>query len=250
VTASEVAGKVVWVTGAGRGLGRAMAVALSRAGATVALTSRTESSLLELAGELESSDVDILPASIDDARAVSAVVSEIVRRRGRLDGLVNCAGISPIFVRSEELNDDDWNRVITTNLTGTFTCCREAAKVMLPQGSGSIVNITSVHASVGSARIAAYSASKGGLDALTKTLAVEWADRGVRVNALAPGYFHTDLSADLLNSPHGEHIRASIPLGRVGKPDELTGAVLFLIGDASAYVTGSTLTVDGGWTAW
>lgn len=246
----DLTGKVVWVTGASRGLGRAVSVALSGAGAAVALTSRTASDLIELAGELRSEDVDVLPASIDDPAAVSAVVAEIVRRHGRLDGLVNCAGISPSFSRSEALDEDDWSRVIDTNLTGTFMCCREAAKIMLPQGSGSIVNITSVHASVGFERIAAYAASKGGVEALTKTLAVEWALRGVRVNAVAPGYFHTDLSSELLKSRHGDRIRAAIPLGRVGNPDELTGAVIFLIGDASAYVTGSTLTVDGGWTAW
>lgn len=246
----DLSGKVVWVTGAGRGLGRAMAVALSKAGAAVAITSRTESSLVELARELESEAVDVLPASIAAPGAVAEVVGEIIARHGRLNGVVNCAGISPSFSRSEALDEDDWSRVIDTNLTGTFMCCREAAKVMLPQGSGSIVNITSVHASVGFERIAAYAASKGGVDALTKTLAVEWADRGLRVNAVAPGYFHTDLSSELLKSRHGDRIRAAIPLGRVGNPDELTGAVIFLIGDASAYVTGSTLTVDGGWTAW
>jgi len=246
----DLTDKIVWVSGAGKGLGRAVSSALSEAGAAVALTSRTESDLLELADELQSPDVDVLPASIDDPAAAPAVVAEIIRRHGRLDGLINCAGISPSFRQSESISDDDWQRVIATNLTGTFTCCRAVAEVMLPQRSGSIVNITSVHASVGFGRIAAYAASKGGIDALTKTLAVEWADRGVRVNAVAPGYFRTDLSADLLDSRYGERIRAAIPLGRVGNPSELGGAVLFLIADASAYVTGTTLTVDGGWTAW
>ncbi len=159
----DLTGKIVWVTGAGKGLGRAVSSALSEAGAVVALTSRTESDLLELADELQSPDVDVLPASIDDPAAVSAVVAEIIRRHGRLDGLINCAGISPSFRRSESISDEDWHRVIATNLTGTFTCCRAVAEVMLPQGSGSIVNITSVHASVGFGRIAAYAASKGGM---------------------------------------------------------------------------------------
>ncbi|MCT9083645.1 SDR family NAD(P)-dependent oxidoreductase [Streptomyces fulvoviolaceus] len=240
--------KTVWVTGAGKGLGRAIAVALSEAGANVAVTARTAADLEELESEL-TGKVLVLPGSVDDSTAVRTMVERIIEWTGRLDAAVNCAGISPHFTRSERVTDEDWRRVLDINLQGTFYCCREAGKIMLAQGSGSIVNVSSVHASTGFERIAAYAASKGGVEALTKSLAVEWADRGVRVNALAPGYFHTDLSSGLLDSKWGERIVRSTPLGRVGNADELGGAAVFLTSDASRFVTGTTLTVDGGWTA-
>lgn len=244
--------KTAWVTGAGKGLGRAIAVALSQAGATVAVTARTASDLERLESELagHGGKVLVLPGSIADSGAVRTMVERITDWTGRLDAVVNCAGVSPHFTRCEYVTDEDWRHVLDINLAGTFYCCREAGKVMLEQGSGSIVNVSSVHASTGFERIAAYAASKGGVEALTKSLAVEWAERGVRVNALAPGYFHTDLSSGLLASKWGERIVRSTPLGRVGSAEELGGAAVFLASDASRFVTGTTLTVDGGWTAW
>ncbi|MFC4499552.1 MULTISPECIES: SDR family NAD(P)-dependent oxidoreductase [Streptomyces] len=244
-------GKTVWVTGAGKGLGRAIAVAVSQAGATVAVTARTAPDLEQLESELaqDGGKVLVVPGSVADSGAVRDMVERITHGTGRLDAVVNCAGISPRFTRSEWVTDDDWRQVIEVNLHGTFHCCREAGRVMLEQGAGSIVNVTSVHAVTGFERIAAYAASKGGVEAMTKSLAVEWADRGVRVNALAPGYFHTDLSSGLLASRWGEQIVQSTPLGRVGSAEELGGAAVFLTSDASRFVTGTTLTVDGGWTA-
>ncbi|MER6081789.1 3-oxoacyl-ACP reductase family protein [Streptomyces sp. NPDC001833] len=245
-------GRTAWVTGAGKGLGRAIAVALAQAGATVAVTARTASDLETLESELtgHGGKVLVLPGSVADSAAVRETAGRIAERTGRLDVLVNCAGISPHFTRSEKVTDQDWRQVVDVNLAGTFYCCREAGKVMLEQRSGSIVNVSSVHASTGFERIAAYAASKGGVEALTRALAVEWADRGVRVNALAPGYFHTDLSSGLLDSRWGERIVGGTPLGRVGDATELGGAAVFLASDASRFVTGTTLTVDGGWTAW
>jgi NAD(P)-dependent dehydrogenase (short-subunit alcohol dehydrogenase family) len=245
-------GKVVWVTGAGKGLGRAMAQALSDAGATVVLSARTGPDLDDLAGTLRAAgrEAHVQPLDVADAAAVRAATERVAELTGRIDGLVNCAGISPTFTRSEDVDDASWAQVVGVNLTGTFYCCREVSRLMLQAGEGSIANVSSVHARAGSARIAAYAASKGGVEALTRTLAVEWAGRGVRVNTIAPGYFETDLSAPLLASRHAEQIRQRIPLGRVGSADELGGAVVFLMSDASRYTTGSTLTVDGGWTAW
>ena len=245
------AGKVVWVTGASRGLGKAIAVALAEAGAHLALSSRTKSDLVALIEQLPGdSQFEAFPVSVDDPTAVRDCATEVARRFGRLDGLVNCAGISPTFVRSAELSDEAWQEVINVNLRGTFLCAREAGRAMLEQGYGSIVNVTSVHAWVGFERLAAYAASKGGIEALTRTLAVEWAPQGVRVNALAPGYYRTDLSRGLLDSPRGDRIRARVPMGRTGEPEELGGAATFLLSDAASYVTGTTITVDGGWTAW
>ncbi|MGW2048860.1 SDR family NAD(P)-dependent oxidoreductase [Streptomyces sp. NPDC001858] len=245
-------GRTAWVTGAGKGLGRAVAVALAQAGADVAVTARTAADLESLEAELAGygGKVLVLPGSVADSDAVRTTVERITGATGRLDAVVNCAGISPHFTRSEFVTDEDWRRVLDVNLQGAFYCCREAGKVMLEQGSGSIVNVSSVHACTGFERIAAYAASKGGVEALTKALAVEWADRGVRVNALAPGYFRTDLSSGLLDSKWGARIVRGTPLGRVGNVEELGGAAVFLASDASRFVTGTTLTVDGGWTAW
>ena len=245
----DLTGRVVWVTGAGRGLGRAIAEGLAAAGAHLAVTARTAADLDSLAAALPG-QVEVLPASVDRLEEVEAAARAVADRTGRLDGLVNCAGISPDFTRSERLDADRWRRVLDVNLTGTFHCCREAGRIMLERGGGSIVNVSSVHARAGFGRIAAYAASKGGVEALTRTLAVAWADRGVRVNTLAPGYFRTDLSAGLLDSRHGERVVGAVPMGRVGRAAELAGAAVYLVSDAARYVTGATLTVDGGWTAW
>lgn len=248
----DLTGKVVWVTGAGKGLGAAIARALHGRGAVVALTSRTVSDLDLVASELDqdvAGRTSVVPGSVDAPGFSAAAVEQIVAEHGQLDVLINCAGISPSFTRSERVTDEDWQKVIRVNLDGAFFCARAAGAHMLSRGTGSIVNITSVHATTGFERIAAYAASKGALEALTRTLAVEWADRGVRVNSLAPGYFRTDLSSGLLDSRWGQQIIDATPLSRFGVPSELGGAAVFLASDASSYVTGTTINVDGGWVA-
>lgn len=242
--------KVVWVTGAGKGLGKAIAAALAAEGATVVATSRSADDLDRLREELGADRVLVAPGSVTDRVQLASIVESIVAH-GRLDGLVNCAGISPSFTRSERLDPEVFEQVLSTNALGTFLCTQAAAQVMLDRGTGgSIVNVTSVHARVGYPRIAAYAASKGAVQAMTSTLAVEWADRGVRVNTLSPGYFPTELSQGLLDSGWGEDIQRRIPMGRTGRPEELAQAVVFLLSEESSYMTGADITVDGGWQAW
>ncbi|WP_374456000.1 SDR family NAD(P)-dependent oxidoreductase [Nocardioides sp.] len=245
-------GKTIWVTGAGRGLGRAIASGLVNDGATVVATARSAETLHSLAAEHGDHKVIVAPGSVADEAEVDEILATSgILSAGRLDGLVNCAGISPSFARSEALEVETFRQILETNTIGTFICAQAAGRVMLSQPEpGSIVNVSSVHARVGFPRIAAYAASKGAVDALTTTLAVEWADRGVRVNTLAPGYYDTDLSHGLLESAWGDDIVRRTPMGRTGEPHELAGAVTFLLSDASSYVTGTTLSVDGGWQAW
>ena len=244
-------GRVLWVTGAGRGLGRAIALGIAAAGGMVGLTARSENELTSVRQEItaEGGSSVVLPGSVCDPSAMLETVDSLCRAFGRLDSLINCAGISPVFSRADELSLTDWSNIIEVNLTGTFICCQVAAQVMIPAGGGSIINLSSVHGTVGFGRLAAYSASKGGVEALTRALAIEWAEYGLRVNCLAPGYFSTKLSKSILASRWRNHVMSSIPLQRVGDPRELVEAAIFLVGNGSSYVTGTTLFVDGGWTA-
>jgi NAD(P)-dependent dehydrogenase (short-subunit alcohol dehydrogenase family) len=252
VAESSLAGKRVWITGASRGLGREIALAVAHAGADVCLFARSESELNDLAAELESAEGDsfAVVGSVSRIDDVSAARDAIECRWGGLDALVNNAGISPSMTRSENLPEDEWRNVIDVNLTGAFLSSQQAATLMLAAGAGSIVNVSSVHGAVGFPRLAAYSTSKGGLEMLTRTLAVEWADRGVRVNAVAPGYLETPMTEGL-RSHH--RLRGSlldkIPLRRFGHPAEVGSLVVYLCSDESGYVTGSTFTIDGGWSA-
>ena len=251
MTASLI-GKVIWVTGAGKGLGRAIATSVVAEGATVVATARSESDLANLQAEHPHSTVIVASGSVTSEADIDRIIGGLPDSGiTGLHGLVNCAGISPSFVRSERLDVSTFRDILDTNAVGTFICTRAAAGLMLQQpGGGSIVNISSVHAQAGYPRIAAYAASKGAVAALTATLAVEWADRGVRVNTVAPGYFRTDLSKGLLDSKRGDDVLARIPMRRVGRPEELVRAVTYLLSDDAAYTTGTTISVDGGWQAW
>jgi NAD(P)-dependent dehydrogenase (short-subunit alcohol dehydrogenase family) len=198
---------------------------------------------------MDGHDVAVLPGSVADPAAMAATARAVVDQLGGLDVLVNMAGICPTVRRSEDLADAEWQQVLDVNLSGTFYCCRAAARYMIDAGGGSIINVSSAHGSTGVIRMAAYGASKGGVENLTRSLAIEWAPRGVRVNCLAPGYFETQLTSAYLASSAGERVKRSIPMGRIGDRSELVGAAVFLASDASSYMTGALLNVDGGWTA-
>jgi NAD(P)-dependent dehydrogenase (short-subunit alcohol dehydrogenase family) len=249
-TDTSLAGRVAWVTGASRGLGRAVALRLAEAGARVALTARDARRLETVRDEIAAAGGHALlaPGSVADVGEVLAAADTISTTWGRLDVLVNNAGISPSMTRSEEVSADEWRQVLDVNLSGAFYCAQAAGRRMTD--GGSIVNVSSVHGAVGMPRLAAYSATKGGLEALTRTLALEWADRDIRVNALAPGYVETDMTAGLrANDRWRQRLLDAIPMGRFAREEDLVPAVLYLASAASSYMTGTTMTLDGGWTA-
>jgi NAD(P)-dependent dehydrogenase (short-subunit alcohol dehydrogenase family) len=244
-------GKVVWVTGASRGLGRSLAYAFAGAGAEVLLTARSEDLLQSAAHEIRAHGgvAHVVAGSIADGDSIRRVTEHVGETWGRLDALVNNAAISPLFRRAESVTHDEWSEILDVNLYGTFACCQAAAPLMEGAG-GSIVNVSSVHGTVAHERMVVYAASKGGLEMVTRTLALEWAERGIRVNSIAPGYLETEMSEALRTHERwGESLRAKIPLGRFGTTAEVVAAALFLASEAASYVTGTTLFVDGGWTA-
>jgi NAD(P)-dependent dehydrogenase (short-subunit alcohol dehydrogenase family) len=254
--AFDFTGKRVWVTGASRGLGRAIAHGFATAGADLALTARSADALNAVRDEAaqlgkdRGIDVIAFPASVSDGPAIRAVAEQLGDRWGALDVLVNCAGVSPIFKKLLFIDDDEWREVIDVNLTGTFLCTREASRLMLPSGRGSVVNISSITGQAGMERISAYSASKGAVDALTRSLAMEWATEGIRVNTVSPGYFETDMTEALRgHDKWRQHLLDRVPMARFGQPTEAVAVVLFLASDAAGFVTGANFTVDGGWTA-
>ncbi len=245
-------GRVAVVTGASSGLGVAFAEGLAKAGAKVVVAARRMELLEELVAGLEKEGAESLAVRCDVTveSDVDNLVKRTVDRFGTIDVLVANAGLAdPQPAESESL--ELFNRIVSINLTGVFLCAQRCGRVMLEAGSGSIVNVASVLGLVGAGQIpqASYTASKGGVVNLTRELAAQWARRGVRVNALAPGWFHTEMTDDMFNDEAGQRwIERRTPMGRAGEPQELVGALLFLASDASSYVTGQILAVDGGWT--
>lgn len=247
-----LAGRVALVTGASRGIGRALAIGLARAGADVALTARSEQALRETAQQVEALGRRALVCAGDVSREadVSRLGAEVEAAFGRLDVLVNNAGMAETLIATEELTLEAWNQIIGVNLTGAFLCCRRFGPGMARRGKGAIVNVGSILGEVGMRRMLPYCVSKGGLAALTRSLAAEWARHGVRVNLVAPGFVETDMTAPYRSD---ERARTALErrtlLNRFGTVDEVVGAVVYLASDAASYVTGTTLDVDGGWRA-
>lgn len=242
----SLANKVAIVTGASRGIGRAIALKLAREGADVVVTATTLESARNTALEIESLGRKALPLSVDvaDATAVTAMFSAAVEAFGKVDILVNNAGITKdgLLLR---MKDADWDAVIDVNLKGTFNCIREAAKLMTKARSGRIVNISSVVGEMGNAGQINYSASKAGMIGLTKSAARELAKRGVTVNAVTPGFIETDMTA-VLSEKVREDLLQQIPLERLGSPDDIANAVFFLVSPMGDYITGHVLSVNGG----
>lgn len=244
-------GRVALVTGGNRGIGRAIAAAFAEAGASVAVTSRDAARAEKAAAEIgESTGRKCLGLALDvrDGAMVEAAFDRVLSELGGLDILVNNAGIN-IRESITDLKDESWHDVIETNLAGAMRCSRVAARRMAAKGWGRIINIGSILSFVGIAQRAAYASSKAGLLGMTRAMALDLAPHGVTVNALCPGVFKTEINRPILNDPdYLKEFLKQIPLGAMGDPAQLMGAAVFLASEASSYVTGAALMVDGGWT--
>jgi NAD(P)-dependent dehydrogenase (short-subunit alcohol dehydrogenase family) len=245
--------EIALVTGAGRGIGRACALRLAAEGAHVALADLDLANVEGVAEEVRALGRNALPLRVDVTRAaeVRQMVDRTIAELGRLDILVNNAGVigpGP----SEDLSEEEWDRVVDVDLKAVFLCSQAAARPMLDQGRGKIVSIASIAAWSGFPRRASYSVSKAGVVSLTQVLACEWAQRGIRVNAVGPGYTATEIvkQGAALGVLTVEDVERRTPMGRLADPDEIARAVVFLASDEASYITGQTLFVDGGWTAY
>jgi NAD(P)-dependent dehydrogenase (short-subunit alcohol dehydrogenase family) len=249
----ELSGKVAIVTGGGTGIGRQMAEGLAEAGADLVLCARKAERCEQAAAELEQLGVRALGLGCDvrDPEQIEAVVRRTLDELGSVDVLVNNAG-TVWGAAPEDMPLEGWQKVVDVNLTGVFLFAQAAGRVMIERGGGSIVNIASVSGLRGApaevVNTVVYHATKGGVIAFTRDLAWKWARHGIRVNAIAPGWFPSDMSKFVLDR-QGDDLARRIPLGRFGGPDDLKGAAVFLASTASAYVTGHTLVVDGGQSA-
>jgi NAD(P)-dependent dehydrogenase (short-subunit alcohol dehydrogenase family) len=246
-------GETAIVTGGAQGLGKQMATGLTEVGADVAIADVNLEGAEETAAELDG-DTDVIAVEVDvtDEASVESMVAEVTDRLGPIDVLVNNAGIvenSP----AEETSIESWRRILEVNLDGVFLCAKHVGRQMLDRGEGRIVNISSMSGFDVNVpqKQASYNTSKAGVAMMTKSLAVEWADRGVRVNAVAPGYMRTDLVDEVLaaNPDMEETWLENTPMNRLGRPEELQDLVVYLASDASSYMTGSVVQMDGGYTA-
>lgn len=245
----DLTGKTAMVTGGGRGIGRSIALALAKAGANVAVVSRTKSELEEVADKISGLSRKAYYDSVDitDKKAIQFFVEELVEQEGKIDILVNGAGMNkrtPFL----EVTEEEWDFVMAINLKSIVFASQSVIPYMQKQGNGKIINIASLTSEISFKNMTSYSASKGGVSQITKALAVEFAEDGIFVNAVGPGYFKTKMTASLFEDEQKvSWMQSRIPLKRTGNTEDVQGAAIFLASEASDYITGQTIYIDGGW---
>ena len=247
----DLRGKTAVVIGGTTGIGHALSLGLAEAGANVVASSRRAEQVASTAAEIEARGRKTLrcPSDVCDRASLETLRDRVLNEFGKVEILVNCAGTTK-RAPTIDFSEEDWDRIIETNLTGTLRGCQVFGKPMLEQKYGRIINIASLSTYVGLFEVAAYSASKAAVGALTKVLATEWSRHGVLVNAIAPGVFRTDLNAQLLDSTgRGQEFKTRTPMGRFGNTQELVGAAIYLASEAASFVTGEIMVVDGGFLA-
>jgi NAD(P)-dependent dehydrogenase (short-subunit alcohol dehydrogenase family) len=248
----SLAGKKALVTGASRGIGQVIAVAFAQAGADVAVAARGADGLAETAKQIRGTGHEAveIPADLTSQPTAAAVVDESIQKLGHLDIVVNNAGGSNFLVPFLDLRLSGWDKIMRLNLDATMWICQAAGAHMTARGTGSMINIASVAGLAAAPLLAPYGAAKAAVVSLTKTLATEWGRSGVRVNALCPGWTATELNRNLWDSPDGGQATiATVPMGRWGKAEEMAGPAVFLASEASSFMTGQVLAIDGGLTA-
>jgi len=248
---NRLSGKVAVVTGGNAGIGEAIAKVFAREGASVVITGRRQGELYRVVSDIvkEQGKVFAVVGSVTDESHVQEAVRQAVQQFGRLDILINNAGVGDFGRRLHEIDDTTWAHVLDVNLTGVFRMTRAALPQMLEQGKGVIVNISSVASLIGLPTLPVYAASKGALDAMTRALAVDYAREGIRCNVINPGLIDTPMAAPLMNNPEQlDPILSHYPIRRAGKPEEVAQMALYLASDEAAWVTGGTFSIDGGMT--
>lgn len=247
----DVSGKIVLITGSSRGIGYTLAKGFAESGATVIINGQTQNNLEKALDELKiiTPNIHAFQFDISESSAVKKNIALIEKEIGAIDILVNNAGIHRRALLSE-MSEADWKKVIDVNLTGVFIVSKAVSKNMIKRKKGKIINITSLNAEGARPTIANYCAAKSGLKMLTKSMATEWGKYNIQANAIGPGYFKTDMTEKLVNDPEFDAwVKQEVTLGRWGKPEELIGTAIFLASEASSYITGITIYVDGGWQA-
>ena len=247
----DLTDKIAVITGASMGIGQGLAMALAHAGAKVILTARSVQALESVAEDIRAEGwvAEVRQLDVTDITQIQAVMNEISEAFGRIDILVNNAGLGANQA-AVDVTEQDWDSMMDVNLKGLFFCCQAAGKIMLKQGYGRIVNMSSQASVVGIVDHAVYCASKGGVNQLTRVLALEWSGKGVNVNAVAPTFTYTPGTAERLDNPeYYQNVVSRIPANRVANLQDVAGAVIYLASPAGNMVTGTTLLVDGGWTA-